>query len=407
MTGQRSPPSTVGRRRLLAGAAAAALVFPRPLRAEPPAVRVALIHPVTGDAARAGNQCREGALLAIAAVNQAGGIRSLDGMKLVPILGDSQSKREVGVALVERAGEAGAAAIIGGCTSAISIATVAAAAARGIPHIVDVAVDDEILAGGRGTAFRFIAGQGAIVARSLEDLAAINMAAGRPARTVVILQDESPLAARAASALAPALPLQGLEVLDVLRHGTPIRDVTGILEQLQKLSPDIVVPVNAYDDAATVIRAMRQRGPRPKAIYSVLDGAGAGFRLLKDHPDAATYLMDGTNCFDPRSRAGQDLKGKVEGMGLYFTSELFLTYEAVMLLADAVERAKSAERAQIAGALAGSRWQGHFMPYGPTRFVDGQNQGARAVTTQVLERRVEIVAPPDLATARPVFPMPG
>jgi branched-chain amino acid transport system substrate-binding protein len=368
---------------------------------------VGLIHPVTGDAARAGNQCREGALLAIAAVNQMGGIRSLGGMKLVPFLGDSRSRPEVGAALVARASEGGVSAIIAGCTSAVTAATVSAAAAHGIPHIVDVALDDRILARGPGLAFRLIAGQGAIVARAAEDLAAINAAAGGPARTVLILEDESPLSASAADALAPALRGHGLEVLDTLRHGTPIRDVRGILDRLQRIRPDILVPADGYDAATTIIRAMRQHGLHPECIYSVLDGAGAGFRFLEEYPETAAYLMDCVNCYDPRSGPAHDLKGKVEGMGLYFTPELFLTYEAVMLLADALEHAGSVDRAPVAGALSSSRWQGHFMPWGPTRFVHGQNTGARAVTVQVQDGDVQIVAPQGLATARPVFPMPA
>ena len=406
-----SPPIAPSRRRLLAGgvagAAVLALGFPRPLRANSPAIKVGLIHPVTGEAARAGSQCREGALLAIAAVNQMGGIRSLAGMKLVPFLGDSQSSPEVGATLVTRADEEGVSAIIAGCTSPVTAATITAAAAHGIPHIVDVAVDDELLARGPGLAFRFVAGQGALVAQAALDLAAINESAGRPARTVLILQDESPRAARAVAALSPALRAKGFETLGVLHHTTPIRDVTPILDRLRSLSPDIVVPADSYEAATTLIRAMRQRGPHPKSIYSVLDGGGAGFRFLKEYPEAAADLMDCVNCYNPRSRAALDLKGKVEGMGLYFTPELFLTYEAVLLLADALERAGSTDRPQIAQALAASQWRGHFMPYGPTRFVDGQNSGARAVTTQVLGGEVQIVSPADLATARAVFPLPS
>jgi branched-chain amino acid transport system substrate-binding protein len=245
------------------------------------------------------------------------------------------------------------------------------------------------------------------VARAAEDLAAMSAAAGGPARTVLILADESPLSASAADALAPALRGHGLEVLDTLRHATPIRDVRGILDRLQRIRPDILVPASGYDAATTIIRAMRQHGLRPECIYSVLDGAGAGFRFLEEYPETAAYLMDCVNCYDPRSGPARDLKGKVEGMGLYFTPELFLTYEAVMLLTDALEHAASVDRAPVAEALASSRWRGHFMPWGPTRFVHGQNAGARAVTVQVQDGDVQIVAPEGLATARPVFPMPA
>jgi branched-chain amino acid transport system substrate-binding protein len=46
------------------------------------------------------------------------------------------------------------------------------------------------------------------------------------------------------------------------------------------------------------------------------------------------------------------------------------------------------------------------MPYGPTKFVNGQNQGAAPVNTQVLEKDIQVIFPSQFASAKPVFPMP-
>jgi len=78
----------------------------------------------------------------------------------------------------------------------------------------------------------------------------------------------------------------------------------------------------------------------------------------------------------------------------------------VLLVADALERAGSAERAKIISALESSTFSGHVMPYGPTKFVDGQNQGAAPVNTQVLGNDIQVIFPQTFATAKPVFPMP-
>jgi branched-chain amino acid transport system substrate-binding protein len=79
----------------------------------------------------------------------------------------------------------------------------------------------------------------------------------------------------------------------------------------------------------------------------------------------------------------------------------------VLLLADALERAASADRAKIIAALASSTFAGHVMPYGPTKFVDGQNQGAAPVNTQVLDHDIKVILPEKFASAKAVFPMPG
>src|SRR5207245_11702948 len=73
---------------------------------------------------------------------------------------------------------------------------------------------------------------------------------------------------------------------------------------------------------------------------------------------------------------------------------------------DAIARAGSSDRAKLIAALEGSTFSGHVMPYGPTRFVDGQNTGAAPVNTQVLGNDIQVIFPQTFATAKPVFPMP-
>jgi hypothetical protein len=53
-------------------AAASALAFPLVGGAQPKAVKVGILHPVTGALAFSGQQCREGAMMAIEDINKAG-----------------------------------------------------------------------------------------------------------------------------------------------------------------------------------------------------------------------------------------------------------------------------------------------------------------------------------------------
>ena len=86
---------------------------------------------------------------------------------------------------------------------------------------------------------------------------------------------------------------------------------------------------------------------------------------------------------------------------------MFLAYTAVRFMADAIERAGSADRAKIIAALASSTWSGHFMPYGPTKMVKGQNQGAQPLVMQILGKEIEVVAPKEYMTKKAVFPRPA
>jgi branched-chain amino acid transport system substrate-binding protein len=47
------------------------------------------------------------------------------------------------------------------------------------------------------------------------------------------------------------------------------------------------------------------------------------------------------------------------------------------------------------------------MPYGATKFVDGQNTGAQPLMTQVLKGDIKVIVPRDYREAEPVFPAEG
>ena len=57
-------------------------------------------------------------------------------------------------------------------------------------------------------------------------------------------------------------------------------------------------------------------------------------------------------------------------------------------------------------ALEGSTWADHFMPYGPTKFVNGQNQGGRAVLLQASKTGIDVVWPDEFSSVKAVFPKP-
>ncbi|MBS1178586.1 MAG: extracellular ligand-binding receptor, partial [Proteobacteria bacterium] len=92
-------------------AAASTLAFPLIGGAQPAAVKIGVLHPVTGALAFSGQQCREGALMAIEDINKSGGLKALGGAKIEALLGDAQSQPQVGAAEVEKMNEAGVARV--------------------------------------------------------------------------------------------------------------------------------------------------------------------------------------------------------------------------------------------------------------------------------------------------------
>ena len=403
----------IDRRRLLGsavfGAAAAtsgALMMPGVLRAQGSAVKLGVLHPVSGALSYSGQQGRLGAVMAIDEINAAGGIKALNGAKIEAVLGDAQSTPEGGNAEVEKMNSAGVAAIVGGYGSSICLAASQTAARYDLPYVVDVGVVDAIVTRGLKNTFRFGPGFGVIAKTALDNLVTINDQAGKPAKSVMIVHEDSAFGSGLAKLLNDQLPGRGFQVLDTISHPTPTRDFNNVVLKIRAQAPDLVVPANYYNEYVLLARTMQQQRIRPKGIYSVLGGAASSYKFVKEFPEAAQYIMDCNHWFDPRSAKSVALRKKVEEKGEFYTYEVYMNYSCILLVADALERAASTDRAKLITALESSTFSGHVMPYGPTKFVNGQNQGAAPVNTQVLGNDIQVILPERFASAKPVFPMP-
>src|SRR3989440_12278004 len=183
---------SLNRRRFLQTTAlgAATLAAPAVLRAQGQPVKVGILQPVSGAMSYSGQQGRIGATLALEEIN-ASGIKSLGGAKIEPLFGDAQSTPEGGNAEVEKMNSAGCAAVVGGYVSSICLAASQTAARYDLPYIVDVGVADSIVTRGLKNTFRFGPGFGVVAKAALDNLIALNDAAGKPAKTVMIVHEDS------------------------------------------------------------------------------------------------------------------------------------------------------------------------------------------------------------------------
>src|SRR5215510_4558527 len=406
------PFSTVSRRRFLqstalgAAAVTGLLHAPAVLRAQGAAVKIGVLHPVSGALSYSGQQGRIGAQMAIDEINAAGGIKAMGGAKIETMLGDAQSTPEGGNAEVEKMNAAGVAAIVGGYASSICLSASQSAARYDLPYVVDVGVVDSIVTRGLKNTFRFGPGFGVIAKTALDNLVTLNDQAGKPAKTVIIVNEDSAFGSGLAKLLNAQRPERGFQVLETIPHPTPTRDFNNVALKIKANNPDLVIPANYYNEYVLLARTMQQQRIRPKGIYSVLGGAASSYKFVKEFPDAARYIMDCNHWFDPKNPKALALKKKVEEKNEFYTYEVYMNYSCILLLADALQRAGSADRAKVITALESSTFAGHVMPYGPTKFVNGQNQGAAPVNTQVLNKDIQVIFPATFASAKAVFPMP-
>jgi branched-chain amino acid transport system substrate-binding protein len=397
------------RRSLLKSGAAGAAILSAPglLRAQAAPVKLGILQPVTGALAQDGEYGRLGAQLAIDEINKAGGIKSLGGAMIEMVFGDARSSPEAGSQEVEKMHAEGVSAIVGGFASPICLAASQAASRYDIAYAVDVGVSDQIVSRGLKNTFRFGPGFGAVTRAAIDNLVKLNDAAGKPAKTVVLVHEDGLFGSGLAKLMNDRLSALGFQILETIPHPTPARDMSNVALRIRALNPDIVIPSSYYGEFVLLARTMQQQRIRPKGIYAVLNGAASNFRFVREFPDAANNVMDCNHWADPRKPKTAELRRQVEATGRFWLYNVPLNYSSVRLVADAIERSGSRDRIKIIEAMATSTFADHIMPYGPTKFENGQNTAAAPVNTQVQNGDIKVIFPDTFADARPVFPVTG
>ena len=251
--------------------------------------------------------------------------------------------------------------------------------------------------------FRFFPANATFTNDAMAALDAINKKAGSPAKTAILVHEDSEFGTSTAKLLAAKLPPIGIEVRSIIPHATPTRDFTNIALRIKGEKPDLVMMTNYPGEYALLARTLVQQRVELAGLYSV-SGGGFNLKFAREQPQVAEGMLDFNHWYNPRDARAPAFRKRIEDAGGVFSWEVLFGYFAVRLLADAMERAGSADKERLTAALAASTFSDHFMPYGPTRFEGGQNQGAHASAQQIQRGDIAVVWPESFADAPAVFP---
>src|SRR5215510_6456672 len=264
-----------------AAAGAATLAgFAVPLRAQAPTFKIGVVHPVTGPLAEPGQACRLGAQMAADAINAAGGIKSLGGAKLELILGDTQTKPDVGRTEAERVINQGAQMLMGSFDSGSTAAMVPVAQQRRIPLLVDIAGADPITAnvakavreGQQKTqyVYRNFPTGSSFGRKAVQYFGEVFTEAGVSPRRVVLMYCNDLFGQNNAKGFqaAHAAAKPAWDIVDVIPWPEPPQDLSTEVSRAKAARPDVIAPITRPASAQILLPEIRKQRVEMMGIVS-------------------------------------------------------------------------------------------------------------------------------------------
>jgi branched-chain amino acid transport system substrate-binding protein len=408
-----TPRKTVSRRAFVTSAGRAALVAalgaPTVLRAQPKEILVGSIHPLTGPLAADGASVANGCQLAIEQKNAAGGIKALGGVKIKLVNADHQFKPQVGAAEAERLIREGAVALLGAFASAVAMQTTQIAAKHGIPHIVSVAVADEITERGFKTTFRVQPNATDMASQTVKYVREVCTLKGVNFKTVAAIH-ENTFGTALFNRVAKAASQYGFEILGNIPYAARVADLTTEINKIKTMNADLILDSGYLNDGLLKMRTYRDLRVEPRGgIIGVANGCYSNPIFIKELGKVAEAIMDGNYWHNPTSRFARDVIKQYEArFNAPFQPHTVWGYNATLVLIDALERAASTDPAKLRDAIAKTNLKQHIAPGDAIVFNEqGQNINATVTMQQIQKGQIRVVLPKAYADAEPIFPIPG
>lgn len=351
--------------------------------AAPAIVRVGALLPLTGDLAKGGAESLAGMKLAAEEINAAGGIRSLGGLELRIVEADTKGDEDSAQSEYDRlVSENGVCAVVGAYQSSAALAAGQAAEVSKVPFIVSSGAADEITEKGRRYTFRLCPKAEWYARDQVAFLTDGGLGSG-PVTKVALLHEDGPFGTETSADQRKYLEAAGVEVVDDLSYPADQADFSGEILKIKSDGAQAVLTATYLDDAVLIESAARKlhlAAPIVDAGGGTADPEFAA-RMEAGQTGASAILLfteveycPGTSAAALESKYGQSQGGALSAASLY-------AYQAVRLLANALERAGTVDGERLRAALATTAMgpQDHMVLPQPllTFDADGQNRGAR------------------------------
>jgi branched-chain amino acid transport system substrate-binding protein len=409
---------------LLSGAAMAAMApLGRGAYAQSPGeVVIGVIYPMSGANAQIGVDARHAFETALDIVNEAhdlplpgaqgAGIAGLGGAKVRLVFADHQADPQKGRAEAERLiTQDKVSAIVGAFHSSVSNTVSAATERYSIPYIAADSSSPSLHR--RGLKFFFRpAAHDEMFSKAMFDFMDAQKKKGTKIETLTLFHEDTIFGTDSSNVQKKLAEERGYKVAADIKYRANSPSLTAEVQQIKTANADVLMPSSYTTDAILLVKTMAELGYKPRNIIAqaagfsektVFDTVGdkliglisrASFSL--DLAAKRPFIATVNEMF--KKRAGRDLNDN--------TSRQFM---ALLILSDAIDRAKSIDGEKIREALAATNIPGGktIMPWQAVKFgPDGQNDLADPVLLQYVgDGKFMTVFPEGVAVKPAIWPM--
>lgn len=369
-------------------------------------IKIGSVHPLTGGLAADGLQMDAGAVLAADDINAAGGIQCLDGAQIEILSADSTGTPEVGQSEAERLIQEGAIALVGPYQSAVASNMATVAERNGVPFVIDVAVADEILDQGYQNTFRIQPNASAMGAQGALFLKELTDAEGIEVSKISMLHEQSAFGTSVYEAFDAAASEYGWTVEPVISYDAfGVTDLTTEMTEVKAAAPDVIVVTGYYGDGVLATEAISAVDPGAKLIYGIAQGAFDNPSYPADVAGAGEGYFNVNYHLDVTNPTTQDIAARFEeSYGEEMKTSATHSYEAVRVIANALEQSCSDDPIALRDAIAETNLDSLLATVGPIQFDEtGENVNGTPIVMQVQDDAIVQVYPENVAENAPRF----
>jgi len=392
--------------------AAGAALVPRPGLAQANEVPLAAIVALTGTNAAWGQRTWNAFHQGCDMVNEQGGIKSLGGARLKPMVLDTESKPEVAGSQAERAVQRGAVAITGTNQSAATIVATQIAEREGVPFVCATDVDPLITSRG----FKFTFRTSPIVESYARDLLAyakdLGASTGKPARKLAILSENSIVGQSSVEATRRVAKELGYDLVEADTYdAAKTQNFAPYVTKYKGAGVEILIGHNKPSDAILITRTMKELNYNPMAYGGILGG-----HVSTEYVNALDKDADHVLCTTSWS-GDADIPGLKELAKKYqdrYKEQMDSTsaggFTAFAVLWDSLERAGSTDRKKLRDAIAATSLktgEKMYMQLRGAKFLPtGENALAGGLVFTIRSKEWVTVAPKEYAKTTAAWPKP-